>query len=45
MHSAETLLLHLTNEYHLATNNGNATILMLIDLDAAFDTVDQYLLL
>lgn len=44
-HSTETLLLPLINEVLSAFDNNLATILLLIDLSAAFDTVDIDLLL
>lgn len=44
-HSTETLLLCLVNNTLLALDNNNAVILLLIDLSAAFDTVDIDLLL
>jgi hypothetical protein len=44
-HSTETMLLHLVNNVLLSLDNNNATMLLLIDLSAAFDTVDIDLLL
>ena len=40
-HSTEMLLLHVVNELLNAFDNKFATILLLLDLSAAFDTVDQ----
>ena len=40
-HSTELLLLHVVNELLTAFDNKFATILLLLDLSAAFDTVDQ----
>lgn len=44
-HSTETLLLRLHNDLLLASDKDIVTILLLIDLSAAFDTVDIDLLL
>lgn len=44
-HSSETLLVCLVNDILLSLDNNNALILLLIDLSAAFDTVDIDLLL
>lgn len=44
-HSTETLLVRLVNDVLLSLDNNNAVILLLIDLSAAFDTVDIDLLL
>ena len=44
-HSTETMLLRLVNDVLLSFDNNNATMLLLIDLSAAFDTVDIDLLL
>ena len=44
-HSTETLLLPLVNDILLSLDNNMAVILLLIDLSAAFDTVDIDLLL
>ena len=40
-HSSETLLLKEVNDLLLSFDNKRATVLMLLDLSAAFDTVDQ----
>ena len=44
-HSCETLLLKVTNDILVANDNKMPSILMLLDLSAAFDTVDQEKLL
>ena len=44
-HSTETLLLRLVNDTLRGLDNNNAIILLLIDLSAAFDTVDIDILL
>ena len=44
-HSTETLLLKVVNDLLLACDGHKPTILMLLDLSAAFDTVDQKKLL
>ena len=44
-HSTETLLVKITNDILVASNERSATVVMLIDLSAAFDTVDHDLLL
>ena len=40
-HSTETLLLNVVNDLLTACDEQRATIVMLLDLSAAFDTVDQ----
>lgn len=44
-HSTETALLRVLNDILLSIDCGNASILALIDQSAAFDTVDQTILL
>ena len=44
-HSTETALLSIKNDIHLSLPRGEATILVLLDLWAAFDTIDHSTLL
>jgi hypothetical protein len=44
-HSTETALLHIQNYILHAVDNGNAVALVLLDLSAAFDTVEHSVLL
>lgn len=40
-HSTETLLIRVVNDILIATSENKATVVMLLDLSAAFDTVDH----
>ena len=40
-HSTESALVQVFNEVHLNTDTRNISVLVLLDLRAAFDTVDQ----
>ena len=44
-HSTESLLVRIVNDILIATDKNSATILLLLDLSAAFDTVDHIKLL
>ena len=44
-HSTETALLSIKNEVHLSLARGEPTALFLLDLSAAFDTIDHSILL
>ena len=44
-HSTETALLSIKNEIHLSLSKGMPTALVLLDLSAAFDTIDHDTLL
>ena len=45
LHSTETSLLRVTNDILTALNNGNSTLLVTLDISAAFDTVNHQMLL
>jgi hypothetical protein len=44
-HSTETILLKVTNDLPIACDSKSATILMMLDLSAGFDTVEHKKLL
>ena len=44
-HSTETALLYIKNEVHLSLSRGETTALVLLDLSAAFNTIDHSTLL
>ena len=44
-HSTETLLVRIVNDLLIASSESKATVVMLLDLSAAFDTVDHNVLL
>ncbi len=44
-HSTESALLRVLNDILVATDSGDSVILIILDLTAAFDTIDHQLLL
>ena len=44
-HGTETVLLRIVNDILSALNNDNISVLLLLDLSAAFDTIDNQILL
>jgi len=44
-HSTETAILKVVTDFLLAADRGEVTLLSLLDLSAAFDTVDQDILI
>uniref|UniRef100_A0A8C6Q343 Reverse transcriptase domain-containing protein n=1 Tax=Nothobranchius furzeri TaxID=105023 RepID=A0A8C6Q343_NOTFU len=45
LHSTETALVRVLSDIYLATDSGNSVLLLLLDLTAAFDTIDHEVLL
>ena len=44
-HSTESALLRVSNDIYLSTDSGDSVVLVLLDLSAAFDTIDHSLFL